>query len=56
VFRLFAEQGDLSGVRLVVLPSHVVESADGWASDGCVVPVMVVHVEPLVEGSRPGCL
>ena len=43
-------------LRLGVLPNQVVDSADGWATDGRVVPVMVVHVEPLVEGTGPCCL
>ena len=35
---------------LGVLPHQVVDAADGWATDGGVVSVMVVHVQPLVEG------
>jgi integrase len=42
--------------RLGVLPDHVVESADGWAPDGRVVPMMVVHVKPGVQRSGPGGL
>jgi hypothetical protein len=40
---------------LAVLPNHVV-AADGWAPDGRVVLVMVVHGEPRVEGAGPSCL
>ena len=36
---------------LAVLPNHVVESTDRWATDGSVVSMMVVHVEPSVQGS-----
>lgn len=32
--------------RLVVMSGEVVESADGWGSDGGVVPVMIVEVHP----------
>ena len=37
---------------LGVLPNHVVDAADGWTADGRVVPMMVVHVEPLVSRAR----
>ncbi|KJQ54817.1 hypothetical protein RS85_01552 [Microbacterium sp. SA39] len=31
---------------LAVMSRQVVESADGWGSDGGVVPVMIVEVDP----------
>jgi hypothetical protein len=39
---------------LAVVPGDVADTADGWASDGGVVPVMVVEVEP--GGQRSGAL
>ena len=41
-----------TGARLDVVPSLVVESGDGWAADGGVVPVMVVAVQEPVKSSR----
>jgi hypothetical protein len=37
--------------RLGVVPNHVVDAADGRATNGGVVPVMVVPVQPGVKGS-----
>ncbi len=53
---LFAGAGATGLLFLGVLTSQVVDTADGRASDGRVVPVMVVQVEPLVEGSGPSRL
>jgi len=39
------------GPDLAVVPCQVGDSAGGWASDGGVVSVMVVAVEPAVKGS-----
>src|SRR5215204_5743393 len=39
---------------LGVGPKEVVEAGDGWAADGGVVAVMVVGVEPVVEGGGAG--
>ena len=47
---------DVTDRRLGVLPNQVVDTTDGWSSDGRVVPMMVVHVEPGVQGSGSGCL
>ena len=41
---------------LDVLPNHVVDTADRWTPDGRVVPVMVIHVEPVVKGTGPSRL
>ena len=43
-------------IALVVLPNQVVDTTDGWSSDGRVVPMMVVHVEPGVQRLGPGRL
>jgi hypothetical protein len=40
---------------LDVLPSQVVDTADGRAADGGVVAVMVVHVQPFVECAGSSC-
>ena len=41
---------------LGVLPKHLVDAADGRASDGGVVPVMVVGVQPAVKSTGSGRL
>jgi len=51
-----ASSGHAHEQRLAVLPHQVVDSTDGRASDGGVVPVMVIHVKPLVESSGSCCL
>ena len=40
----------------VVLPNQVVDSVDGWTTDGGVVPMMVVHVQPGVQSPGSGGL
>lgn len=42
IVRVIADRGE----GLVVMSSQVVESADGWCSDGGVVSVMIVEVHP----------
>ena len=42
--------------ELGVLPNQVVDTTGGWSSDGRVVPMMVVHVEPGVQSPGPGGL
>ena len=37
------------------LSRRVVDSPDGWTTDGRVLPMMVVHVEPAVQGTGPRC-
>ena len=56
-----ARPGGLPGVQgrtggantagLAVLPNLAVDAADGWATDGCVVPETVGHVEPVFESA-----
>jgi integrase len=55
VYSHVLEQRDRElATALGVLPHQVVDSAEGRPFDGCVVSVMVVHVEPSVQRSCSG--